>query len=209
MGRTEGHARLGRVLARPEGHADASSRSPLRSPATAGVTLGYLISRSHYLIRVFEPLLAGIYSVPIILFLPLYVLFFGLGPGSKIAHRHHHQLLPDRAQHHRGLWLRRPHLHHRGALDGRVRRADVPLCAAAGGAPGDPDRPAHRLHRGAAVDPRQRDHRVARRPRPQDRASRGGDGDGADVRLHRVCGGDRGDAQHLHVSALERRAKRR
>ena len=52
---------------------------------TAGVTLGYLISRSQYLIRVFEPLLAGIYSVPIILFLPLYILFFGLGPGSKIA----------------------------------------------------------------------------------------------------------------------------
>jgi ABC-type nitrate/sulfonate/bicarbonate transport system permease component len=52
---------------------------------TSGVTIGYLISRSPYLIRVFEPLLAGIYSVPIILFLPLYVLFFGLGPGSKIA----------------------------------------------------------------------------------------------------------------------------
>ena len=52
---------------------------------TAGVTLGFLISRSQYLIRVFEPLLAGFYSVPIILFLPLYVLFFGLGPGSKIA----------------------------------------------------------------------------------------------------------------------------
>jgi ABC-type nitrate/sulfonate/bicarbonate transport system permease component len=34
---------------------------------------------------VFEPLLAGIYSIPIILFLPLYVLFFGLGPASKIA----------------------------------------------------------------------------------------------------------------------------
>ena len=52
---------------------------------TAGVTVGYLISRSPYLIRVFEPLLAGFYSVPVILFLPLYVLFFGLGPGSKIA----------------------------------------------------------------------------------------------------------------------------
>jgi ABC-type nitrate/sulfonate/bicarbonate transport system permease component len=52
---------------------------------TTGVTLGYLISRSPYLIKVFEPLLAGFYSVPIILFLPLYVLFFGLGPGSKIA----------------------------------------------------------------------------------------------------------------------------
>ncbi len=49
------------------------------------MTLGYLISRSQYLIKVFEPLLAGFYSVPIILFLPLYVLFFGLGPGSKIA----------------------------------------------------------------------------------------------------------------------------
>jgi ABC-type nitrate/sulfonate/bicarbonate transport system permease component len=53
--------------------------------ATAGVALGYLISRSRYSIRVFEPLLAGIYSVPIILFLPLYILFFGLGPASKIA----------------------------------------------------------------------------------------------------------------------------
>src|SRR5215468_4286757 len=29
--------------------------------------------------------LAGVYSIPIILFLPLYVLFFGLGPASKIA----------------------------------------------------------------------------------------------------------------------------
>ena len=53
--------------------------------STAGITLGYLISRSRYSIRVFEPLLAGIYSVPIILFLPLYILFFGLGPASKIA----------------------------------------------------------------------------------------------------------------------------
>jgi ABC-type nitrate/sulfonate/bicarbonate transport system permease component len=53
--------------------------------STTGVTLGYLISRSQYSIRVFEPLFAGIYSVPIILFLPLYILFFGLGPASKIA----------------------------------------------------------------------------------------------------------------------------
>jgi ABC-type nitrate/sulfonate/bicarbonate transport system permease component len=53
--------------------------------STTGITLGYLISRSQYVIRVFEPLLAGIYSIPIILFLPLYVLFFGLGPASKIA----------------------------------------------------------------------------------------------------------------------------
>ncbi|HVY56662.1 MAG TPA: ABC transporter permease [Xanthobacteraceae bacterium] len=52
---------------------------------TFGITLGYLISRSRYLVRVFEPLFAGIYSIPIILFLPLYVLLLGLGPASKIA----------------------------------------------------------------------------------------------------------------------------
>ena len=51
----------------------------------SGITFGYLLSRSQFLIRVFEPLLAGVYSIPIILFLPLYVLFFGLGPASKIA----------------------------------------------------------------------------------------------------------------------------
>jgi ABC-type nitrate/sulfonate/bicarbonate transport system permease component len=50
-----------------------------------GVTLGYLISRSPYLIKVFEPLFAGIYAIPIILFLPLYVFILGLGPASKIA----------------------------------------------------------------------------------------------------------------------------
>jgi ABC-type nitrate/sulfonate/bicarbonate transport system permease component len=50
-----------------------------------GITLGYVLSRSQFLIRVFEPLMAGIYSIPIILFLPLYILFFGLGPASKIA----------------------------------------------------------------------------------------------------------------------------
>jgi ABC-type nitrate/sulfonate/bicarbonate transport system permease component len=52
---------------------------------TGGVTLGYLISRSAYAIEVFEPLFAAIYAIPIILFLPLFVLFFGLGPASKIA----------------------------------------------------------------------------------------------------------------------------
>jgi ABC-type nitrate/sulfonate/bicarbonate transport system permease component len=53
--------------------------------AVSGTIVGYLVSRSPYAIKVFEPLMAGAYSVPIILFLPLYVLFFGLGPPSKIA----------------------------------------------------------------------------------------------------------------------------
>jgi ABC-type nitrate/sulfonate/bicarbonate transport system permease component len=53
--------------------------------ACGGLVAGYLVGRSRYRIAVFEPLFAGIYSIPIILFLPLYVLFFGLGPASKIA----------------------------------------------------------------------------------------------------------------------------
>jgi ABC-type nitrate/sulfonate/bicarbonate transport system permease component len=52
---------------------------------TSGTLVGYFVSRSRYLIKVFEPLFASIFSIPIILFLPLYVLFFGLGPASKIA----------------------------------------------------------------------------------------------------------------------------
>lgn len=53
--------------------------------ATGGTLLGFFVSRSRYWTAVLEPLLAGIFSIPIILFLPLYVLFFGLGPASKIA----------------------------------------------------------------------------------------------------------------------------
>lgn len=53
--------------------------------ASSGCLLGYLVSLSPYSIRVFDPLFAGIYSIPAILLFPLYVLFFGLGAGSKIA----------------------------------------------------------------------------------------------------------------------------
>ncbi|HEY3920391.1 MAG TPA: ABC transporter permease [Stellaceae bacterium] len=50
-----------------------------------GCSIGYLVSRSAYSVRVFDPLFAGIYSIPAILLFPLYLLFFGLGEGSKIA----------------------------------------------------------------------------------------------------------------------------
>jgi ABC-type nitrate/sulfonate/bicarbonate transport system permease component len=53
--------------------------------AIAGSAIGYLVSRSSYAVRVLDPLFAGIYSIPAILLFPLYVLFFGLGPGSKIG----------------------------------------------------------------------------------------------------------------------------
>lgn len=53
--------------------------------AVSGCLIGYLVSRSAYAVLVFDPLLAGLYSVPTILLYPLYVLFFGIGDGSKIA----------------------------------------------------------------------------------------------------------------------------
>ncbi len=53
--------------------------------STSGCLIGYLVSRSRFAVRVFDPLFAGLYSIPAILLFPLYVLFFGLGPGSKIA----------------------------------------------------------------------------------------------------------------------------
>jgi ABC-type nitrate/sulfonate/bicarbonate transport system permease component len=53
--------------------------------AALGIFAGYGISRTAYRITVFDPLLTSIYAIPAILFFPLYTLFFGIGPGSKIA----------------------------------------------------------------------------------------------------------------------------
>ncbi len=53
--------------------------------AVSGCMIGYLVSRSRFMIRTFDPLFAGLFAIPAILVFPLYVLFFGLGPESKIA----------------------------------------------------------------------------------------------------------------------------
>jgi ABC-type nitrate/sulfonate/bicarbonate transport system permease component len=53
--------------------------------AVAGCALGYAISRSAFSVRVFNPVLATLYAIPMILLYPLFVLLFGIGPGSKIA----------------------------------------------------------------------------------------------------------------------------
>lgn len=54
--------------------------------ASAGTIIGYLVSTHFYSIRVFEPVFAGLYAIPVIIFYPLNVLFFGLGVESKIVH---------------------------------------------------------------------------------------------------------------------------
>ena len=53
--------------------------------AGAGLLAGFAIGRSAFAVRVFDPLIAGLYAVPTILLFPLYLLFFGIGPASKIA----------------------------------------------------------------------------------------------------------------------------
>jgi ABC-type nitrate/sulfonate/bicarbonate transport system permease component len=53
--------------------------------STAGLSIGYLVGRSRYSTLVFEPLLASVFAVPLVVFLPLFILFFGIGVESKIA----------------------------------------------------------------------------------------------------------------------------
>ncbi len=53
--------------------------------ALAGLMTGYCIGRSRLGVIVFEPLLAGLFAVPLIVFLPLFILYFGIGSSSKIA----------------------------------------------------------------------------------------------------------------------------
>jgi len=52
----------------------------------AGIVVGYLVTRSKLLIKVIEPILSGMFTIPITLFLPMFILFFGIGTGSKVAY---------------------------------------------------------------------------------------------------------------------------
>jgi ABC-type nitrate/sulfonate/bicarbonate transport system permease component len=51
-----------------------------------GILVGFLVTRSANLIRIFEPVLSGVFAIPLTLFFPLFVVFFGIGPQSKIAY---------------------------------------------------------------------------------------------------------------------------
>lgn len=52
----------------------------------SGLLVGYLVSRSRYSIRLFEPLISASFAVPITLFFPIFILVFGIGPASKVAY---------------------------------------------------------------------------------------------------------------------------
>lgn len=52
----------------------------------AGISAGYVISRSPFRIDVLEPIIAGLFTIPITLFFPIFILFFGIGTASKVAY---------------------------------------------------------------------------------------------------------------------------
>ena len=54
--------------------------------AVMGIACGWIITRSTLLTKIFEPLVSGIFAIPITLFFPLFILFFGIGAPSKIAY---------------------------------------------------------------------------------------------------------------------------
>ena len=51
-----------------------------------GVLVGYLVTRSKFATEAIEPIIAGLFTIPITLFFPMFILFFGIGTGSKIAY---------------------------------------------------------------------------------------------------------------------------
>ena len=50
-----------------------------------GVGLGFLLGLPRHLGEIYEPILSGLYAVPSVVWYPSLMLFFGLGPASKIA----------------------------------------------------------------------------------------------------------------------------
>ena len=51
-----------------------------------GVSSGYLVTRSRFLTQLLEPVISGLFSIPITLLFPLFILLFGIGPASKVAY---------------------------------------------------------------------------------------------------------------------------
>lgn len=54
--------------------------------ASAGIIAGYILTRSKLITDIMEPVLSGLFTVPLTLLLPIFIFFFGIGPASKIAY---------------------------------------------------------------------------------------------------------------------------
>jgi ABC-type nitrate/sulfonate/bicarbonate transport system permease component len=54
--------------------------------AVLGIFAGWLVTRSRFLTEVLEPVVGGLFAIPITLFFPVFILVFGIGPESKVAY---------------------------------------------------------------------------------------------------------------------------
>ena len=161
----------------------------------AGIAVGFVVARSRTLVQMFEPVLSGMFAVPLTMFFPLFVLFFGIGPESKVAYGATYAFFPI-ALNTIAAFSNVDELYLRAvARDGRVGVAAVPLRLSAGGAAGDAHGHAHRLLHLHRLGAGRRDARRHRRRRPLDRARGRVDGDRAALCLDRLRGLHVGDAQ--------------
>lgn len=71
--------------------------------AACGLLMGFLLSRRERVARVAEPLLAWGYIFPFALLFPLFVMWFGAGPGSKIGYAFANSVFPIAYNTMRGL----------------------------------------------------------------------------------------------------------
>ena len=53
--------------------------------AGLGLTLGFLLGLPRHLGEIYEPILSALYAIPSVVWYPSLMLFFGLGPASKVA----------------------------------------------------------------------------------------------------------------------------
>jgi ABC-type nitrate/sulfonate/bicarbonate transport system permease component len=51
-----------------------------------GILVAYAVTRSRFVTDMVEPVISGVFSVPLTLLFPLFILFFGIGPESKVAY---------------------------------------------------------------------------------------------------------------------------
>ncbi len=52
---------------------------------SVGFALGFLLGLPRHVGEIYEPILAGLYAIPSVVWYPSLMLFFGLGPASKVA----------------------------------------------------------------------------------------------------------------------------
>lgn len=70
----------------------------------SGILVGVLAGTMGYLGKLLDPILMALYAVPIVMFFPLCILFFGIGPASKIAFGALYAFFPIAIQTSKGLW---------------------------------------------------------------------------------------------------------